>query len=119
MSYTLATSGQSIRKAGVNANSTIILNNTAISDWTDQAEALLYVATGKDWVTDYSTVNTNAKPVLADAVSSLVAAQIIAYDISSYIKQIDAQTMLDYHRDNFDRIVKELTKDDTLKKMVN
>lgn len=111
MSWTLSTSGACIRRAGTNANTTIVASGAALLNWSDQAEGELNTATRKDWVTDYADVGTNFKPILDKAVSCLVAMDIVNYDPSGYTNLAEAQTILDVLRDNYIRAV-ELLKDE-------
>lgn len=108
MSWTLCTSGAAIRKAGANANSTIVASGSAIQDWTDQAEGYIISFTRRDWVDSYSSVDAGVKHALADCCSDLVAKKIINYDMSGYTSRLEAQTMLDVLDDNANRILKEL-----------
>lgn len=116
-SFNLCSSYAIIRKAGVNANSTIIASNAALSDWCDQAEAEITTATKYDWVTNYSTINQNTKAILTAATSARAAIAVINYDMSGYTSRSEAQTMLDVLRDEYTRALEILKDNDSRSKM--
>jgi len=118
MSWTLSTSGAAILKAGANANATIIASAASLATWSDEAEGTLSTMTRKDWVTDYSTIKTNFKPILSDVVSDMVAMKIINYDMSGYTSRTEAQTMLDFLDDNVNAMVKILNEDNKKENMI-
>jgi len=99
MAWTLCASEAAIRKAGLNANSTIIASGAALTDWSNQAEAWINTETREDWVAGYATVNTNFQEVLGDVCSSKIAINIINYDMSGFTSRAEAQTMLDVNSD--------------------
>ena len=99
MSWTLTTSGSAVRKAGTNANSTIAVSGSALQDWSDMAEGRIVSETRRDWVDSYNSVDSGVKLLLADTASSLIAKQIISYDMSGYTSRAEAQTMLDVQED--------------------
>ena len=101
MTWTLTTSGSTIIKAGLNANSTIVgytgVYKTALDKWSDHSEGFIQAKTRRDWVGDYTGLSTEIKSILSDVSSSYVAIQIIAYDMSGYPRSAEAQTLLDIH----------------------
>ena len=110
MSWTLCASGAAIAKAGANCNADIKASGAILSDWCDKAESEVCMKTRKDWITGYADVQTNLKPVLADAVSDMIAIKMINYDMAGYLKG-EAQTMLDVLDNNFNTIIKDLRED--------
>lgn len=108
MSWTLTTSGAAIDKAGANANTTIIASTARLANWSDQAEAFLSLRTRYDWVKNFSTVKTNLKPLLNDAVSDLIAIKIINYNLNNYPVKTQAQVMLNVLTDNYSKIIADL-----------
>jgi hypothetical protein len=94
MSFTLTTSGAAIVKAGAGANSVIVANVANLEKFSDQAEGRIVAQTRRDWVTDYSNLSTEIKGILDDVASSLIAMQIINYDMGGYTSRAEAQTML-------------------------
>lgn len=108
MAWTLCTSGSAVRKAGANANSTIIGSGSALQDWSDKAEGTIIANTRRDWRVDYSSLNADVKNILADVASSLIAMNLISYDMSGYTSRAEAQTMLDFLDDNASKGMKIL-----------
>ena len=107
MSWTLSTSGAAVRKAGLNANSTIAASGAALAEWSDQAEGEIAAATRRDWVASYSGLSTAIKQILGDAASSLVAMKIISYDITGYLAR-EADTLLNVNDEITSRQIKIL-----------
>lgn len=99
MTWTLTSSGAAIVKAGVGANSLIVVSGARLGEWSDQSEGFIVAATNKDWVTDYSSVSADFQNHLDNISSSWIAKQIIAYDMSGYTSRAEAQTLLDVHDD--------------------
>jgi len=99
MSWTLTTSGAAIIKAGPNVNADIITSGAFLAKWSDDSEGQIIAATRRDWVTDYASVPTGVKGILSDVCSSMIAKQIICYDMSGYTSRQEATTMLDVHDD--------------------
>lgn len=109
-SWTLTTSGAAISKAGANANSTIIASGSTLSKWSDDCEGYICSITRRNWVTSYTSVDGGVKSILSDITSSLVAKQIISYDMSGYTSRAEAQTMLNVQDDIIQRGI-EILKD--------
>ena len=99
MSFTLCTSGAATIKAGTNANTTILGDETALNKLADEAEGRIMAETHSDWVTNYNSLSDGIKNVLSDVASSLIAMMIVGYDISSYTTQREAETILDINDD--------------------
>jgi hypothetical protein len=95
MSFNLCSSFAIIRKAGASANATAVASGALIAEYCDQAEAELFTATGYDWVTNYASINTNAKQYLAKIVAAKAAIEVINYDMGKYTKTLEATKMLD------------------------
>ena len=114
MSWTLTTSGAALAKCGRNA--TISQANLVI--YSDLAEGVINTATRKDCVTDYSTVTANFKPVLSDTASSLIAMDIINYDMSGFSSSSEALTMINVLRDRVVRNL-EILKDEKNKEVMD
>lgn len=108
MSFTLTTSGAMALKIG---NNSLTTSGALMQKAADLAEQSFCALTRKDWITDYSDVDTNLKEAVSDAVSSLAAMNIIAYDMNTYSNNTEAQTMLDLNRDNALRIIDKLKED--------
>lgn len=83
MSWTLCTSGSAILKASVNANSTITnygTNKTFIDQLSDEAEQLACSLARSDLITNYSSLTTNGKAILAQFCEAVIAQNLISYD---------------------------------------
>lgn len=98
MSFTLTTSAAAVAKAGIHANATIVADTTTMNKWSDEAEGYIVARTRKDWVTDYSGLSDMIKNCLSNVCSSLIAMQVICYDITGY-SRAEAQLMLDVQYD--------------------
>ena|SRR3990167_2332966 len=92
MTTTLCLSGAVVLKAGnfvstalTDSNYTMLIN---------QAESFIAASTRTDWVSLYSTLNTDKKKILEDAASSHAAVSAIAFNLSLYPTTAQAQTML-------------------------
>ena len=114
MSFNFTTSGAAIAKAGAGANSTITGRNTELDLWSDMVEGKINTLTRIDWITN--PPSTNFAGILSDIASDLIATKIIAYDMSGYIGT-EGQTMLDVLKDNSDKSLNELTKQEVQEKM--
>lgn len=99
MSWTLTTSGACVVKAGNNVNDSIALSGAVLAKWSDDAEATLSVRTKYDWVGNYSKIGANYKNILSDTTSSMVAMNMVSYDMSGYTSKREAETILDVLRD--------------------
>jgi len=97
MSFTLCTSAGAILKAGVNANSDIVLSAGALERWSDETEGFINSETKTDWLTD--TAAANFAGALEDVATSHIANKIISYDMSGYTRILEAQTLLDVNSD--------------------
>jgi len=98
MTWTLCTSGSAYSKAGVNASSTITTWGTGatyMNNWSDEAEGFICAETRRDWVTNCTSLSDMIKNVLSNVCSSLIAMNIINYDMSGYTSRQEATTMLD------------------------
>ena len=99
MAWTLTTSGAAILKAGVNANSTIVASGAALLSFSNEAEGRIEGETRRLWVSGYSGLDDGMKNVLSDVCSSLIAMQIMSYDMSGYTSRQEVGTMLDVQDD--------------------
>ena len=114
MSWTLTTSGACLARAGKNAT----ISSANLQTYSDAAEAVINTATRKDWVADYSDVTTNFKAILNHCASSMVAMDIINYDMSGFTSRQEAETMLDVLRDGFVRDL-EILKEEKNKEIMD
>lgn len=84
MSWTICSSGAAIRKAGTNANTTIVASGAALSDWSDEAEAMAVAHSGVDVITQWSSLSSTGRDVLMQYVSATIAQNIVMFDPNSY-----------------------------------
>ena len=109
MSWTLTTSGGCLSRAGLKAT----ISNGNLIGYSDDAEAVINCATLKDWVADYNSVTANFKKILNHCASSMVAMDIINYDMSGFSSRAEAETMLDVLRDGVVRDLEILKQEKT------
>ena len=76
--------------------------------WLSQAEGKVIALTRRDWSGAYLTLPAGVKGILDDIASSMVAKQIITYDMSGYTSRQEATTMLDVNDDNIQKGIKFL-----------
>lgn len=84
MSWTLTTSGAAIRKAGANANTTIVASGAALISFSDEAEAIICDICRSDVVTNYASLTSNGKAILGGMASNMIAQYIVNYDPAAY-----------------------------------
>ena len=117
MSWTLCTSGSAIVKAGANANSTIVASGSSLAEFSDEVEGTICTKTRYNWVSNYSSITSQFKPILANIASDLIAMKIIGYDLSGWASKNEYLTMLNILKDNSDKCFDALEKDEYKKKM--
>ncbi len=64
-----------------------------------RAEAVVNVATRVDWSAAYSTLGSATKFILNDTVSSLIAIEGVAQNMTPYPSRIVAEDMINVNRD--------------------
>ena len=99
MSWTLCTSGQAMVKAGENADSDIVLSGSRLADWSDQAEGRIEAETRRSWVSSFSSLDSGIQNILGDVCSSMIAKQIINYDMSGFTSRFESAMMLNVQDD--------------------
>ena len=105
-----ASTAEVVRKAGTNANSTIIADEAATNDFVAQAESVINVLSQVNWSDLYSGLDTDTKMILKTAATAFAGNKIIAYDMSGYTSRFEAETMLDVNKDDFN-VALSLLKD--------
>ena len=103
MTWIMCTSGAAVAKAGANANSTITVSGARLSEWSAQAESTVNAITRKNYSDTYAALNADVTGILNDVTTSLIANNIISYDMSGYTSRAEAETMLDVNRDTATR----------------
>ena len=116
MAFTLCTSAAAVFKAGIGANSAI--SGATLTALSDEAEGTINAITRKNWVSDYSTVTTNFRGILADTASSMIAFDMISHDLNGFPSRADAETRLDVLRDKIVRNI-EVLKDEKNKEIMD
>ena|SRR3990167_7498304 len=99
MSWTLTTSGIAVLKAGENVDTNIALSGVRLAVLSDQAEGRIEAETRRSWVSNYSGLDTGIKNILDDVCSSLIAKQLISYNMSGYTSRAEAIMMLNVQDD--------------------
>ena len=92
MTETLCTSAAVKLKAGANAPTLTAAQYTQLIN---QAEGFVGLNAKYDFVTNYSSIPTNMKPILEDVTSSKAAFHAINYNMSGYTSRTESQVMLD------------------------
>lgn len=105
MVTTFCVSGAVIRKAGAGINmqisgSTLIGNSEYVVDeWINEAEAFINVATRKNWIDVYSTLNADTKLILRETAANLAAIYAISFDMSGFPSRVTAEDKINVLRD--------------------
>jgi len=108
MTVPILTSSMAVlMKAGKNVSSDIINGVTSagascsqiMNEFINQAESEVIVASRKNWIDDYSSLNADKKKLLDQVTSDLAAMYCINYDMSGYTSKAEAETMLDLLKD--------------------
>jgi len=113
LSWTLCLSGSAILKAGANANTTITsyaTNKTFLDQISDEAEQLACSLARSDVITNYSTLTTNGKQILAQYCEAVIAQNLISYDIDA-IGRSTATQMLNVLETQKNEAIKIITDD--------
>lgn len=103
MAFPQDLSGLSLFKAGKTAATEFrgISGSAILISMLSGAAALFSNKARKDFVADYPTMPTNRREIVDDGVSSYVACQVVAYDMSNYTSRIEAEDVINVHRDNY------------------
>lgn len=107
MAWTLCTSGSMISKAGVGANSDIIISGAILADWNEKIEGNIVARTRLDFVSG-AAINDHVVNAASELASDLGAIKIINYDMKGYTSRAEALTMLNVLTDNSNRLFQEL-----------
>ena len=94
MSFTLCSSGAAIANAGANASSVAIASSALLELWSNNAEGRITAECHTDFVTNTPS-ETLIQNALSDICSSLIAMDIVSYDLGSYPTMREAETILD------------------------
>lgn len=93
-----ATSDEILVKAGenVDANGS---TEARINDLCAQVESHINIVTRYNWSDAYATLNADAKGILSEVASNLVAIYLIQFNMSGYTSRIEAEDMVNILRD--------------------
>ena len=108
MTETLCSSAAVKRRAGANADADIIASAAAMSEFINQAEGEIVAQTRRDWVDDYSNVDSGIKECLEAACAARAAMQVIQYDPNAYNSLAEAQTLLNVQFDTWNSNLQRL-----------
>lgn len=93
-----ATSDEILVKAGKNVESTGS-TEARINALCLQAESLINCVTRYNWSDAYSSLNADAKGLLSEVESNIVAIYLIMFDMSGYTSRVEAEDMINVLRD--------------------
>ncbi len=111
MSFTLCSSGAIVIKAVKHVNQDFAASGAVLEQLSDEAEGRLCAETRYDWVSNFSKIKTNFKPVLADATSAYAGAMLVTMDMSGYTNRGYAEDIINMNMDRFQKAVKFLVDD--------
>jgi hypothetical protein len=108
MTWTLTTSGAAIAKAGVHANSAIIASAATLLKFCTDAEGFVCAECHKDFVVASAATNARIRGALSEAVSSMVAMNIISYDPTGYLTR-EADMLMNNNYEKYSQSLKYLS----------
>lgn len=110
---TLTTSGLCLFKAGVHARTAVspfrnVSGSAEFIELISGAEGVICNEARYNFISNYSNLNVQTRAVLSDAVSSYVAAQLIANDMSVFTSRVEAEGMINLYMANYEKSRKVL-----------
>lgn len=96
-----ATSDEILVKAGESYDTSI--TEARINALCLQAESLINIISRYNWSDAFAGLNADVKGILTDAESCYVASAIISFNMGGYTSRVEAETMLDFLRDCWER----------------
>ena len=93
----MTTEAEILQKSGANVSASF--DTTMMTAAAVRAEGTVNVLCRYNWNDVYSGLDTDVRGILSDIVSSLVAMEAIAYDMSGYTSRIEAEDMINVLRD--------------------
>jgi len=97
MAYIMTTEAEIQQKSGAGVN--VAFNTTMMTAANLRAESTCNVAARYNFSDNYATLNVDARHLLSDICSSLVAIEAICYDMSGYTSRTEAEDMINVLRD--------------------
>lgn len=110
MALTLTTTARIIRKAGLGANAATIADATQLTDYGEEAEGELIADTRKNWISEFSSINTYVKKKVDNAVACKAALKVVMYDGGGYLSRLEQETLIDILYDEYKNAVQVLSK---------
>jgi hypothetical protein len=112
----MTTEGEITSKEGAGVSSS--LTDGMHDAWVLQAENSLNVFARDNFSDSYAALNVDVKSIFSDIVSSMVAIQGIAYDMSGYFSLREAEDKINILRDGIQRNM-SILRDKKNQKFVN
>ena len=106
----LTTSGMVLIKAGKHVDAAFrnISGAAELIGFISGAEAKISAEARYNFITNYSSLNSQTRLVLDDCVSSYAANFAIAYDMAQYTSRVEAESMINWNTKVWDDSVKLL-----------
>lgn len=101
-----ATSGAATHKAGVSMSTAI--PELAWAEWASFAQATVQAEARENYIDTYATLDADVKTVVADAATSIMAAQAVKFDMSGYTSRGEAQDIINVELDNAQKQMRRL-----------
>lgn len=116
MTEILCTSGAAKICAGVHASTAITNDPVQMTSIITNAEGIICVLTGMDWVTNYSGLGTEIKACLSATCAAFAGSQIVAYDNTGYLGR-EADMIMNFNDEIYNKGIIKLIgfKNDSLK----
>lgn len=99
MATTFCISGATLMKAGINRYTGSAVFDAEIDNWINDAESFINVATRRNWIDIYGTLNTDVKLILHETASCLAGIYCIIYDMGGYTSRTEAEDIINVLRD--------------------
>src|SRR3990167_10544127 len=114
MSFTFASSGAILQKAGANVSTNFTGTNaqTNLTQFSDEAEALINATARVDLVAAYADIAADKKKILQDIASAYDAMMAIQYDMTGFLNLAEATTKLNVLNDIYRQGLKIIAEDD-------
>jgi len=107
MSFTFCSSEAIVTAAGDNVNSIAAASYAVLSQYSNDAEGTICMATRYDWITNYPSESSYAKLTLANAASAYGGIKLINYNMAG-IGRVEAESRINVLYDAFLYCVKIL-----------
>lgn len=103
-------SSAAIIRAGVNANADIKLSGTFLAQWSDDAEGAIEAETRDGLIAGWGSLTAAQKQLASRVCASMIATDIINYDMGGYNTNGEAVTMLNVLDDIISKGIVRLKK---------